>query len=188
MKSVFIDFFIATLSLILLNCCNKSFSQDPNLKQPAEAYHILRDTLNNYLKDNYWFVTDENNQTTCRPLIYICFQHIDNRKFVSFAMSPHILIDSSFEKVNYYKNANNSLVFCVLFDEKDSANTMFINNYPLEPLDSQSCSRLYNPCFYDGRNFLRSYEIANKKGGGDTMLLLSHPLTKWVGDPPNVKF
>ena len=187
MKSIFVDFFIAALSLIFLNCCNKSFSQDSTLEQSTEAYHILTDTLNNYLKNNYWFVTDENNQTTCHPLIYICFQHIDNKKFVSFAMSPHILIDSSFDNATYYKNANNSLVFCVLFDENDSTNTMFINNYPLEPLDSLSCLHLYNPCFYDGRIFLKSYEIANIKEGGDTLLLLTHPLTKWVGDPPNVK-
>lgn len=188
MKNIVEKILFATLCLIPLGCGNKPSFYDSSLRQTTDIHHILIDTLNNYLKNNCWIVTDEDKHVTCRPIIYICFQHIDNKKYVSFAMSPHILINTSFTNVTYCKNVNNEFLFCILVDEKDSTNTMFIKNYPFELFDTLFNSYYNNPCFYDGRIFLRSYEIANKKGGGDTLLLLTQPLTKWVCNPPISKY
>lgn len=187
MKNNSVKILLAALVLIFANCNHKKFFQDSDLINTTDIQHILTDTLNIYLKNNYWYVADENGHITCRPCIYVCFQHIDNKKIVSFAMSPHIMIDTSFE-VTYYRSLNDEFLFCILLDEKDSINTMFVNNYPLESLDFCYNSYLSKPCFYDGRIFLRSYEIAHKQDMGDTLLLLAQPLTTWICNPPEVFF
>lgn len=187
MKNISVKILLVALVLIFANCDHKKFFQDSDLKNTTDIQYILTDTLNTYLKNNYWCVTDENGHISCRPYIYVCFQHIDQKKYVSFAMSPHIMIDTSFE-VTYYKSLNDDLLFCILIDAKDSINTMFVNNYSLESLDFCNNSYLSNPCFYDGRIFLRSYEIAHKQDVGDTLLLLVQPLTTWICNPPEVFF
>lgn len=188
MKNIYVKFFLASLILLFVNCDRKSSVQDCDSKDTTDIQHILTDTLNTYLKNNYWYVTDENGCITCRPFIYVCFQHLDKKKFVSFALSPHILIDTSlFFEVSYYKikKNNDNLLFCILFDKKDSINTTFINNNPLVPVDY---STLNKSCHYDGRIFLKSYEITYKQGGGDTLLLLAQPLTTWCCNPPEMFF
>lgn len=187
MKNISVKILLVAIVLIFVNCDHKSSFQGSDLKNTTDIQHILTDTLNTYLKKNYWYATDENGHITCRPFIYVCFQHIDKKKFVSFAMSPHIMIDTTFE-TTYYKSINDEFMFCILLDAKDSINTMFINNYPLESLDFCYNSYLNNPCFYDGRIFLRSYEIVHKQDVGDTLLLLEQPLTTWVCNPPEVFF
>ena len=178
---------LTALILIFINCNHKNYFQNFDSKNTTDIQHILTDTLNTYLKNNYWYAADENGLITCRPCIYICFQHIGQKKFVSFAMSPHIMVDTSFE-VTYYKSINDEFLFCILLDAKDSINTTFVNKYPLESLDFCYNSHLSNPCFYDGRIFLRSYEIAHKQDVGDTLLLLAKPLTIWICNPPEAFF
>lgn len=187
MNNVSIKILLVAIVLIFVNCDHKSSFQGSYLKNTTDIQHILTDTLNTYLKKNYWYTTDENGHIACRPLIYVCFQHIDKKNFVSFAISPHIMIDTTFE-AKYYKSINDELIFCILLDAKDSINTIFINNHSLESLDFCYNSHLNNPCFYDGRFFLRSYEIVCKQDIVDTLLLLEQPLTTWVCNPPEVFF
>lgn len=186
MKNISVKILLAALSLIFVNCDHKSSFQDTDTRNTTDIHHILTDTLNSYLKNNYWYTTDVNGHIICRPFIYICFQHLDKKNFVSFAISPHIIIDTSFE-VTYYESMHGEFLYCVLFDVKDSINARFINNYSFEPLEFCHNSYLKNPCVYDGRIFLRSYEITHKNVG-DTLLLLSQPLTTWICDPPESFF
>lgn len=186
MKNIYVGFFLASSVLLFVNCDRKPYAQERDFKGTTNIQHLLTDTLNTYLENNYWYATDGNGYITCRPIIHVCFQHLDEKKFVSFALSPRLLIDTSlFVEVSYYKNKknNDNLLFCILFDEKDSINTMFLNKYPLVPADY---SPLDNSCHYDGRIFLKSYEITYKNGGEDALQLLVQPLTTWCYNPPKM--
>lgn len=187
MKNISVKILLVAIVLIFVNCDHKSSFHGSDLKNTMGIQHILTDTLDTYLKKNYWYATDENGHITCRPFVYVCFQHIDTKNFVSFAISPRIMIDTTFE-ATYYKSTNDEFMFCILLDEKDSINTVFTNNYSLEPLDFCHNPYINNPCFYDGRLYLRSYEIVHKQDIGDTLLLLEQPLTTWVCNPPEVFF
>ena len=151
--------------------------------------NILTDTLNNYLKENYWIALKEDSNVTCRPIVYICFQSLDNKRYVSFAMSPNILTDTSITNVVYYKKPEEDVWFCLIFNEKDSVISGIINTYAdsLDLLDSQYVLHYDNTCFYDGRIFLKSYEIVYTIDGC-TLLALKNPLTDWVCNPPPEKY
>lgn len=188
MKNIVRIIYCISLIHLIIGCGHRTVSQNPVSNQKTSLNNLLIDSLNNYLKENYWIAIEDDSNVTCRPIVFICFQLLDNQRYVSFAMSPNIIVDTSFTNIVYCENTNNKVLFCFMFNEKDSLISRIINTYtyPWDVFDSQY-SHFDNPCFYDGRIFLKSYKIVDSPNGY-ILMALKYPLTDWVCNPPPEKY
>lgn len=176
-------FFTLIIITLMIGCDNQTSFHNPILTSPKGVDNVLFDTLHQYLSDYFWTVTDDHNNVTCSPIVYICFQQINKKNYVSFAMSPNVIIDTSNADILYCRGEKPEIICCFISEKIDSTILKFVDFCSFEPLDSSDELYYGHSCCYDGRIFLKSFEIINSTEKA-SLSAIKPPLSKWVCNPP----